>query len=391
MNTEKPNSKEEKKVVANSEPNHSSKGNWMEKAELITKIAERFIWLFILVIITTSVANFMKMQSLPPGILQPISENLPIERPIPAQVDQEIASALQDARIATENFAEARLVSWEDDVMKHVDDSFLPWYFGYWNQQFFGINYIFKGAYHWINPWSLSPEEAQIKLIQKEFENRVLPPEITQSVFSHIIQDSANFYTQELSQKIDSIPTRYKIPQGKWEDYLVNLSLITERSEANREVSLAEKGGVAAGVGGLYAVSKAMKFGGTQVLKAQIAAKSFAKGASKLTAKGATKVAAKSGSKVAAKLGVEAVGTFFGAGIIIWDIWDHYHTKATQLPILRQNIKGYLDQVKISLLRDSKTGLISVIYNLEDQVLKASRSYRTHLGSISQLTFPIQS
>jgi len=376
MSTEKPDSKEEKKVVDNSEPDASSKGSWIEKVEKITKITEKFIWLFVLVIITTSVADFLKMQSLPPGVLQPIGERLPIERPIPVQVDQEIASALQDARLTTENFAEAKLESWEADVMKHVDDSFLPWYFGYWNQQILGLNYMFKGAYHWLSSKSLTPEEAQTKLIQKEFENRALPPEITQSVFSQIIEDSANFYTQELSQKIDSIPTSYKIPKGKWEKYLVNLSLITERSEANRQVSLAEKGGAAAGLGGVYTIGKVMKFGGAQVLEAQMAAKGAAKGASKLAAKGASKLAAKSGTKVAAKLGVEAVGTVLGGLIIVWDVWDHYHTKATQLPILRENIKEYLDQVKTALLKDPQTGLISVIYDLEDQVLKASKVYR---------------
>jgi hypothetical protein len=107
-----------------------------------------------------------------------------------------------------------------------------------------------------------------------------------------------------------------------------------------------------------------------------MAVKGSAKGSSKLAAKGASKLAVKSGTKVAAKLGVEAVGSVLGIGIIVWDVWDYYHTKATQLPILRQNIKEYLDQVKTALLKDPQTGLISVIYDLEDQVLKASRAYR---------------
>ncbi|MDF5725976.1 MAG: hypothetical protein PUP91_37115 [Rhizonema sp. PD37] len=361
MSTEQP---EEKKVGENSYLDAPNQGSWVERAEKFTKIAERFIWLFVLVIITTSVANFLKMQSVTSEKLLPVAERLPLERPIPPQVDLEIALALQDARIATESFASAKLESWEADVMKRVDDSFLPWYFGYWNQQILGLKYIFTGAFHWFNSNASAPEEAQTKLIQREFENRALPPEITQSVFSHIIEDSANLYTQELSQKIDAIPTHYKIPKGKWEKYLVNLSLITERSEANREVLLAEKGGVAAGLGGTYTISKVLKFGGAQALEA------------KLAAKGASKLAAKSGTKVAAKLGVEAVGTVLGIGIIVWDVWDHYHTKATQLPILRQNIKEYIEQVKTALLKDPQTGLISVIYDLENQVLKASMANR---------------
>jgi hypothetical protein len=51
--------------------------------------------------------------------------------------------------------------------MKRVDDNFLPQYFDYWNQQLLGLNYIFQRAYHWFSSNSLTPEEAQTRLIQR--------------------------------------------------------------------------------------------------------------------------------------------------------------------------------------------------------------------------------
>ena len=82
------------------------------------------------------------------------------------------------------------------------------------------------------------------------------------------------------------------------------------------------------------------------------------------------KMGAKSTAKISAKLGGKVLGSVFGLGIIIWDLVEHHATKATQMPILRKNIEEYLEQVKIAILKDPNTGLISVIYALEKQVLK---------------------
>ena len=359
--------KAEEAVTKVDKSRNYTKGDWVAQVERITRIAERLIWLIVLVIITAAVANFLKMQSPNFYNSQPIVENLPIERPIPVQVNQEVALALREARIETENFASARLDLWKADVMKRVDDNFLPWYFGYFNQQIIGLQYIARGAYHWFNSNASTPETSLNKEIQREFERRVLLPEVAQATFNEVIEDSVNLYTQELNRKIDTIPSRYKIPQGQWERYLENFALITNRTEGNREVSLPEKGIFATtGTGSLYIAGKSFaklaKFGGMQALEAKAGAK--------IGSNLASKVAAKTGVKLAGK---SVLGPFLGIGIVAWDVWDHYHTKATQLPILRQNIEEYLDQVKASLLKDPTVGLISVIYDLEKQVLKASQ------------------
>lgn len=354
----------------NSEISISKKSGWIEKVEKITKIIERLVWIFILTIIATSVANFLKIQSLPSGDFPPTDGPIPIEKPIPGEAGKEVYQALKATRIATIKFAETKFESWESDVMRHVDDSFLPWYFGYWNQQGLGIKYLAGGTYHLINSKSKTPEQYLENLIQKEFENRALPPEINQLLFDEIIEDSVKFYTQELSQKIDVIPTHYKIPKEAWDRYINDISRMTEGSEASREVPLPEKTIVAT------------TLGATQVLQTQIASKLAAKGVSKLAAQeastlaaqGASKLAAKSSAKFAGKLGAKFLGPVLGVGIIAWDVWDHYHTKSIQLPILRQNIKLYLDQVKTKLLTDPKTGLISVIYDLEKQTIQASKA-----------------
>lgn len=329
------------------------KRDWIASIERIARIVERLIWLFVLLIITVAVANFLKTQSPHLGD-EPISiRQVPIVRPIPSDVDRAIASALQATRSETLDFASDRLDGWKANVMQRVDHYFLPWYFGYLNQQGLGLKYLFQGAYHGLNGRAATPDQALSQKIQQEFEQRVLPPELAQATFADLIQDSTRFYTEALSQKIDAIPSQYQIPQADWKGYIRDLGRITNRSEANREVSLTEKGvAVTLGTSSAVAVGKV---------------------ASKVASKTASKVAAKSGVKLVGKIGAEALGSFFGVGIIAWDVWDHQQTRATQMPILRQNIEEYLDQVKASLLKDPTSGLISAIYELEGQVIAASK------------------
>jgi hypothetical protein len=76
-------------------------------------------------------------------------------------------------------------------------------------------------------------------------------------------------------------------------------------------------------------------------------------------------MAAKTGGMVAAKTGGRFLGTFIAVGIIMWDVWDHYQTKKKALPVLRNNIKDYLNEVKESIIHDPEYGIMTIIYNME--------------------------
>ena len=77
-----------------------------------------------------------------------------------------------------------------------------------------------------------------------------------------------------------------------------------------------------------------------------------------LTGPAASGLAARSGGKIAAKIGGEAVGEIIGVIVIAWDVFDHYRTKQTELPILRRDIADYLEQVKRSLRHQPGTRAI---------------------------------
>jgi hypothetical protein len=103
----------------------------------------------------------------------------------------------------------------------------------------------------------------------------------------------------------------------------------------------------------------------------------------KIAATATAKLAAKTGGKVAAKVGGKLLGPIVGVGIIVWDVWDHASTVSENTPVLRQSIYAYLDEMKLSLLDDPETGVMSVINQMEQQFrksLEAAAKQRTPKG-----------
>ncbi len=54
-------------------------------------------------------------------------------------------------------------------------------------------------------------------------------------------------------------------------------------------------------------------------------------------------------------------GSIVGVGIIAWDVWDHYSTVKENKPLLRENIFAFLDEMKLAVLDDPGTGVMSPV------------------------------
>lgn len=98
-------------------------------------------------------------------------------------------------------------------------------------------------------------------------------------------------------------------------------------------------------------------------------AASVAKLGSKVSAKFASsafgKLAAKTGGAVAAEFGSSLIDPLAGVGILLWDVWDYKHTVEKNRPVLRDTLLDYLGDMETALLKNSETGIMSSIYQLE--------------------------
>lgn len=172
------------------------------------------------------------------------------------------------------------------------------------------------------------------------------------------------------------IPKRYNVTPAVWQNYIADISQQSSIIEGGRNVPITLKA--------LYASTAA----GTVVLAGKVIGVFEGKALAgigsnlgeKIAAKTMGKLAAKTGGKVAAKVGGKFLGPIVGVGVIIWDVWDHASTVEENKPILRQSIYSYLDEMKLSLLDDPETGVMSGVDQMERQFrksLKAASKQRT--------------
>jgi hypothetical protein len=169
-----------------------------------------------------------------------------------------------------------------------------------------------------------------------------------------------NHFVVTLRHDLNALVSRYRIPHGEWEAHLEAIAAMTSHTEGNRSVALSLKTLTASTAVGTVLVGKALT-PPLQALGRKVLATS--------SSKAAAQVATKTGGSAAAKVGGKWFGPLVGMGIMVWDVWDHQATKAENKPLLRRNIADYLHEVRNQLLYDTESGVMSVIYGLEKEIL----------------------
>lgn len=327
------------------------------------KLLNRIIWLVVLLIILAalgrrfladSTADRAEARTTAPILKVPVRWE---------QIEKDFVIAIRKSHGVAEAYARERIDAWVDRLMVRVNEDFLDWYFSYWTQQTIGLKGLYNSTLHYLDATQPTAAERLTQEIQEEFARRVLQPEISQLELENITRDVVTLYVDSLRTYLDKIPERYNIPRAPWQRYLAGIALMTTEVEGGRRVPLTLKAITATSIGGAFLLAKPLK-----VAIGKIGSKVSAK----LAAKSAAKVATKTGEKVAAKAGGKMLGAIIGVGIIVWDVWDHQQTKAEFKPVLRRNIRNYLNEVKDSLLYDTETGILSVIYGIENEMLLAT-------------------
>ncbi|WP_413160143.1 hypothetical protein ACL6C3_17150 [Capilliphycus salinus ALCB114379] len=283
------------------------------------------------------------------------------------EVDTAVATALTTAHNQAENYASQQLDLWIDDLMGRVEDNFLSWYFGYFNQKQIEFKSVFvqlsSGVANLLNPDLPSPSEKVAEVItrdfQEEFAKRVLRPQIAQLQLERLTQQTVKQYLQELSGNLNQIPVSYQIPQADWNRYLSDIAISiydTEGEVSNLSLKVL--------VGG--SAYLAMK-----PLVAPLVLKVGSKVAANLAGKAGAKIALKTGASLTGKMAAGLLDCTVGVGILLWDIWDTYHTANIEKPILKETIAEYLEQVKASILDNPETGIMAAIDQLEAKIIHA--------------------
>lgn len=360
--------------IVNQNATYAEKTDRLKAITKFLKTLSPLIWVgvFCLVILPL-VGNLIISQSVTSNrsVSSPVSSPVStVTLPAPpdlGKVNLEIQGAINKSHALAENFASKELDTWEGELNGRVD-SFLDWYFDYFNQKTMEFatpfKFIISAVTHKFDMSAASQKVAE-KLtedFQREFAKRVLVPKLAQMRLESITTETTSLYVSELGKNIKGIQSSYNIPQGEWEKYLNDIAVTINDTEGTlSNFSLRVLIG-----GGGYIVAKPLLIG--------LAGKVGSKVMTKFAGKAAAKMAAKTGGTVAGQLGVSLIDPIVGVGILIWDIWDYDHTVKVERPILRAHIVEYLKDVKKSLLTNPESGIMAAIYQLESGILKSLQS-----------------
>ena len=343
--------------------NSNHLNSWTKFLHALTGFISKLVWLIIIIIILATLGRYFIFGNKDEKQLpqQKKTRTISVTPSTDwSKVDQSIADTLKRAYDEAHSYATKELQEYNSELKSRIDNNFLEWYFGYWNQQELGIKGLYHEAWHYFDKTHPDAKEEITTEVQEEFAKRVLRPAISQMRLEQIMQDTVRVYLQHLRKGLADIPKNYNITPEEWDRHLQSIAVTTVDVDGNRQVDLSLKTlalGTAAGtVVAVKALAPFAKNLGTKVSAA-------------LAGKAGAKLAAKTGAKVAAKSGGKLLGPIIGIGIIIWDLWDHKKTREENEPILRQNLYDYVDLMTEELLNDPKSGVMAPVMQVEKRVL----------------------
>lgn len=355
--------------------NGSCPGTWSRFLESLCSVTGKIAWSIVGLIVIATLGRYTLFRPRTADAPKPQAvREISIEQPIDwGDVDEEVQNALKAAGEKSHTYGKAELDRWTGELQQRIDDDFLAWYFGYWQQQWLGL----KAMGYWVADnrvvekfFGQQPSMAEgiTEDVQEEFAKRVLRPEISQLRIERIAETMVQLYVEELDRQLAPIPEKYSIPPADWDRYLGDLALLSTSVEGKGNVPVSLKTIALAGVGG-GTVAGVRIYQALKPVIAKVGSKITLKAAGKGAGEAVVVLATKTGTKVAAKTGGKFLGPIIGMGVIIWDVWDHQHTRKVELPVLRRNLADYLAEMGYCLLDEPGTGLMAIIHEMDNNVL----------------------
>lgn len=359
------------------EENGNGLNSWTKFLKAFGSAVTKVIWSIVGLVVICAMGRWMLFRPRPAEAPRTqVVREVSIEKPVDwGDVDADVQKALTAATERAHAYGKAELDRWTSELQQRIDDDFLNWYFSYWQQQWLGL----KSMGYWAADSRLvekffgqqpSIAERITEDVQEEFAKRVLRPQIAQLRIERVAETMVQVYVEELDRQIAPIPEKYSISPADWDSYLGDLALLSTSVEGKGNVPVSLKTIALAGVGG-GTVAGVRIYQALKPLILKLTSKVTLKAGARGTGQAVRAVAAKTGAKVAAKTGGKLLGPIIGVGVIIWDVWDHQHTKKVERPILRRNLADYLGEMEYCLLDEPGNGLMSVIRQLDDNVLMA--------------------
>jgi hypothetical protein len=285
-------------------------------------------------------------------------------------VDQQIYNASVYARHESETHARLVMDEWLWRVRQRTDEVFIPWYTGYWTQQWLSIKvswYKLQG-----DEGEDSPEERLVNYLQEQFYNQVLEP-VSRYVDPHtVMEHTTTAYLRELKDTIAPLPSRYHIPPELFRQHLEAIPAIEGTGVPLQDASLYEVLQDAdlsdvAGYESLLAQIAAVNGSTTPTPSADrlqvVARRAIDKLLGTLTVRG--------GSAAASAIAGGFLGALISTGTAVWGVMEHDNDRPVMEAQLRENLGVAMEIMWQDLVEDQERGVTAIVHHISTRVESA--------------------
>ncbi|SDU02183.1 hypothetical protein SAMN05216296_1310 [Pseudomonas pohangensis] len=282
-------------------------------------------------------------------------------------VDWDIVAASQTAADGAQAYARSNMEQWKTLVRQRTEKEFIPWYSGYWTQQWLGM----KVAWYQVREGGESEATAArlAGYLQEEYQDQVLDPVARQISPELIREQTTHFYVYHLGKQLQQIPERYAVPEEQFEQRLQEIPAISLGAPPARRASL-------------YQLVNTVPLGKLPAYKAlsgriNAAADNAAENAS---GKGISAVAQRAGEKLESELATrgaasslsavvgKAASLIISVGSAAYGVVAHQAGKAEMEAQLGTVLNQAFEEDWQALLDDREAGVLAGVYYLSAEI-----------------------
>jgi hypothetical protein len=283
------------------------------------------------------------------------------------QVDQEILAASKTATAPARHYATQTMDSWMDSVYKRTESDFIPWFTGYWTQQWLTM----KVSWYKVSRSKGEPSAAQRldDYLQEQYHERVLDPVSEEIDPEAVTAQATAYYIQLLGQQLPPIAQRYNIPDEQFAAHLNAIPAISLSPPPTSAASLyqlvkaeplTKMPAYVALIDQIHKVATGPEAGRPDAGISSVAIHSSEKLEASLAPRGAA-------SAVAAVVG-RVAGLMISVGTIGIGAIAHQSQRAEMEEQMRNSLYSALNEKKRSLIDNPDFGVLAGVYYLADQI-----------------------
>jgi len=293
----------------------------------------------------------------------------PVYHPPPGlwqRVDADISSASATARHEAEACARVAMDEWRWRVRQLIEETFIPWYSGYWTQQWVSVRLA------WYNMQSgegePDPEERLVRYLQAQFYEQVLEPVSAYVDPDTVMEQATEAYLRELRMRVERLPPGYRIPPEAFRQHLDTIPAINLPPPAHgaslREVLEADHFLELPAARALF-----RQF--AQVGDPEDSAGSFDRlhvVARRAVTRLVDRIALRGGATAASTFLGGVWGVMISAGAAVWSAVEHDSDRPVLEAQLRDNLDAALDLMWHDLVEDQAGGVFAPVWHMSGTI-----------------------